>query len=116
MSNYHDLEQIRRLQEVMGSDAASIVAPMLAGMTEAIEEVESGVAAGDLDRAVRAAHSARNDALMLGARPLLDALTELEAAGREYDSARASAALERVREVWPPTRAELEALTSTAHP
>jgi HPt (histidine-containing phosphotransfer) domain-containing protein len=116
MGNYHDLEQIRRLQEVMGSDAAGILAPMLAGMTETIEEVEAGVAAGDLDRAVRAAHSARNDALVLGARPLLDALTELEAAGREYDSAGAGAALERVRVVWPPTRAELEALTSKSRP
>jgi HPt (histidine-containing phosphotransfer) domain-containing protein len=107
MSDYHDLEQIRRLEEVLGSDTASIVTPMLAGMTEAIDQIEAGVAAGDLDRATRAAHAARNDALMLGARPLLDALTELEAAGRELDQARANEALLRVRDVWPPTRDEL---------
>jgi HPt (histidine-containing phosphotransfer) domain-containing protein len=116
MSDYHDREQVRRLQEVMGSDAASIVAPMLAGMTEAIEAIEGGVAAGDLDRVTRAAHAARNDALMLGARPLLEALTELEAASREYDEARAGAALDRVREVWPPTRAELTSLAAPSHP
>ncbi|HTX08233.1 MAG TPA: hypothetical protein VME22_06455 [Solirubrobacteraceae bacterium] len=112
MNAYHDLEQIRRLQGVLGSDAASIVAPMLAGLTKAIEEVEAGLAAGDLARATRAAHAARNDALMLGARPLLEALTELEAAGREFDQARADEALLRVREVWPPTRDELAAASN----
>jgi HPt (histidine-containing phosphotransfer) domain-containing protein len=112
MSEYHDLEQIRRLQDLMGSDVASIVAPMVASMTKAIEEVEAGMSAGDLERATRAAHAARNDALMLGARPLLDALTELEAAGREFDEIRAADALSRVREVWPPTRDELAASTN----
>jgi HPt (histidine-containing phosphotransfer) domain-containing protein len=107
MSTYCDLEQIRRLQDVMGSDVASIVASMLAAMTEAIEEVEAGMAAGELDRATRAAHRCRNDAMMLGARPLLEALTELEAAGREYDEGGATEALGHVREAWPPTRDEL---------
>jgi HPt (histidine-containing phosphotransfer) domain-containing protein len=109
MSAYCDLDQVRRLQDVMGADVASIVASMVAAMTEAIEEVEAGMAAGELDRVTRAAHRCRNDAMMLGARPLLKALTELEAAGREYDAGRATQALGRVREVWPLTRDELAA-------
>jgi HPt (histidine-containing phosphotransfer) domain-containing protein len=109
VSAYFDLERIRRLQDVMGSDAASIVASMLTSMAEAIDELESGMAAGELERATRAAHHARNDAMMLGARPLLEALTDLEAAGRDSDEARATAALEQVRAVWPTTRDELKA-------
>jgi HPt (histidine-containing phosphotransfer) domain-containing protein len=107
MSAYFDLERLRGLEDVMGSDAGAIVSSMLTGMTEAIDEVEAAMAAGEPDRAARAAHRCRNDAMMLGARPLLEALTELEAAGREYDEARATVALERVRAVWPPTRDEL---------
>jgi HPt (histidine-containing phosphotransfer) domain-containing protein len=113
MSSYIDLEQILRLQGVMGSDAAGIVTPMLTSMTESIGEIEDAIAADDLDRMTRAAHRCRNDALALGARPLLKALTELEAAGREYDEGRARQSLMRVHEVWLPTRAEL---ASTANP
>ena len=109
MSSYYDLEQVLRLQGVMGSDVAAIVAPMLASMAEAIDELQDAVSAGDLDRATRAAHRCRNDALVLGARPLLKALTDLEEAGRAYDETAATQALVRVREVWPPTRDELTA-------
>jgi len=107
MSAYCDLERIRQLQDVMESDTEAIVASMLADMSDAIGQVEDAMAAGDLDRATRAAHRCRNDAMMLGARPLLQALTDLEAAGRDADEARAAAALERVRTVWLPTREEL---------
>ena len=113
MSSYYDLEQVIRLEGVMGPDVPSIVAPMLASMTEATDEIESAMAAGDLDRVTRAAHRCRNDAMVLGAHQLLRALTDLEAAGREYDKTRAAEALARVREVWPPTRDEL---TEVANP
>ena len=82
MSDYIDLGRIGELEEVMGTDAAAIVSSMLDNMTTAIDEVEHAIAAGDLDRATGAAHRCRNDALMLGAQPLLTALTDLEAATR----------------------------------
>jgi len=109
VSDYIDLGRIGELEEVMGADAAAIVSPMLDNMTAAIDEVELALVAADLDRATAAAHRCRNDALMLGARPLLNALTDLEAATRGSDQTRAAAALERVRLVWPPTRDELAA-------
>lgn len=112
MSSYTDLEQIRRLQEVMGSDARDIVASMLGSLTRAIEQVEAAIKAGELDGATRAAHAARNDAMTLGARQLLEALTDLEAATRDWDAPRAGAALERVQAVWPPTRDELRGATN----
>jgi len=107
MSSYTDLEQIRRLQELLGSDARDIVASMLRSLTGSIEQVEAAMKAGELDGAIRAAHAARNDAMTLGARQLLEALTDLEAATRDWDARRAGAALERVQAVWPPTRDEL---------
>jgi HPt (histidine-containing phosphotransfer) domain-containing protein len=109
VNDYTDLERIGELEDVMGADASAIVSSMLESMTVAIDEVEQAMAAGQLDRATRAAHRCRNDALMLGARQLLAALTDLEAAARETNEAEAGAALERVRRVWPPTRDELVA-------
>ena len=69
----------------MGAEAPAIVSSMLDNMTAAIDEVEHAVGDGDLDRATSAAHRCRNDALMLGARQLLAALTDLEAATRQAD-------------------------------
>ena len=112
MTSYYDLEQILRLQGVMGSDVAAIVTPLLASMTEAVDEVQDATAAGDLDRVTRAAHRCRNDAMVLGAHQLLRALTSLEDAGRDYDEARVTEALARVREIWPPTRDELASLAN----
>ena len=109
MTDYIDLQRIGELEDLMGADAAAIVSSMLDNMTTAIDEVELAMGAGDLERATSAAHRCRNDALMLGARQLLAALTDLEAATRESDEAGAGAALGRVRLVWPPTRDELAA-------
>ena len=113
MSAYFDLTRIAELQTVLGADTEKILASMLASMTKAIELAESALAAGELDDATGPAHRARNDALMLGAEQLLTALTELEAAARDADQARAAAALARVREVWPPTRHELAAIAGS---
>jgi hypothetical protein len=107
MTTYVDLERIRELQDVMGAEAGKIVASMLRTMTAAIDEVEAAFAACELDRATQAAHLGRNDALMVGAKPLLDALTELEAASRDHDELRAREALDGLRAVWPATRDQL---------
>jgi len=109
VNDYVDLGRIGELEDVMGADAVAIVSSMLENMTAAIDELERAMGAGELDRATQAAHRCRNDALMLGARQLLGALTELEAATRAADESGAGAALARVKEVWPPTRDELAA-------
>lgn len=114
MNAYFDLSRISALQRVMGSEASAIVATILRSMSSAIEQVESATAAGELDGATRAAHTARNDALMVGAGQLQEALSELEAATRNWDEDGAQAALERVRQVWPPTRDGLAAVAGTA--
>jgi HPt (histidine-containing phosphotransfer) domain-containing protein len=110
VSAYVDLTRISELQEIMGAEGGSIVASMLSSLTGAIERLDAAVADAELDQAIQAAHAARNDALMLGAAQLQAALTDLEAAARDFDQSRTSTALERVREVWPPTRDQLAGL------
>lgn len=107
MSDYFDPARIAQLQQILGDEADAMVASMLASLTEAIGRLQETMAGGELEPAIQVAHSARNDALMLGAGPLQTALSELEAAARDADDPRARDALERVRAVWPPTRDEL---------
>jgi hypothetical protein len=107
MTTYVDLARIAELQDVLGAEVATIVASMLRTMTAAIEEVEAAFAGGELDRVTQAAHLCRNDALMLGAKPLLDALTALESASRDDDESRAREALDGLKAVWPATREQL---------
>jgi hypothetical protein len=110
VSAYFDPARIAQLEQVLGSDAASMVAAMLASLAAAIERVEATVDAGELAPAVQAAHAARNDALMLGADALQSALSDLELAARDADESRTRDALGRVLAVWPPTRDQLAAL------
>jgi len=107
MTTYFDLDRIAELQDVMGARPGAIVASMLRNMTAAIDEVEAAFDAGELDRLTQAAHLCRNDALMLGAKPLLEALTALEAASRDHDESRTREALDGLRAVWPATREQL---------
>lgn len=112
MSAYFDPDRIAQLKQVMGSEATTMVASMLASLTRAIERLDAAMAAGELEPAIQAAHAARNDSLMLGAAQLQAALRDLEAAAREFDDARARAAFERVRTVWPPTREEIAGIAA----
>jgi HPt (histidine-containing phosphotransfer) domain-containing protein len=109
LSAYFDPARIAQLEQVMGAAAGTMAASMLSSLTGAIERLEAAIAAGERDPAIQAAHAARNDALMLGAGQLQAALSELELAERDGDEARTREALERVRLVWPPTRADLAA-------
>jgi HPt (histidine-containing phosphotransfer) domain-containing protein len=107
VSAYFDPARIAELQDVLGADTQAILSSMLTSMTVAIAQLEAAVDAGEHERAIQAAHRARNDALMLSATRLQAALTELEAAARSADEPATREALERVRAVWPPTREEL---------
>jgi hypothetical protein len=102
-----ELERLAQIQEVMGAKLPQIVDGMVASMTTAIEQVEEAMRTGALDCAAKAAHACRNDALMIGAKQLLIALTGLETAARDGQEALARQQLIALREAWPETRAEL---------
>ena len=71
-----ELGRLAQIQEVMGTAVPELVGGMLESMRAAIEQVELAMSAGRLDHAAKASHACRNDALMVGARQLLVALTE----------------------------------------
>jgi HPt (histidine-containing phosphotransfer) domain-containing protein len=103
-----DLERVAKLEDILGSELSEILASIVAGMEEQIKRAEEAPAEGRLRDVTQAAHRCRNDALMVGAQPMLAALSELEDASRGNRLEEARAAMQRLREVWPETRSELQ--------
>jgi len=105
-----DLTRLAKLQPLLGSRLPEIVTGLVRELGVAIDELGRAVTAGDLDAAARAAHAARNSALMLDARPLLNALRELENAARAGRSDTVTTSLVGLREGWRKLLAGLEQL------
>ena len=93
-------------------ELGDVVNSLVRSVSLEIENVDRALAADRAHDAVHAAHRARNDGLMIGAEPLLAALSEVETASSRGELEVAREALERVREVWPETRVELERCVS----
>ena len=107
MSSELDLSRLAELQELLGADLSAIVATLLTELDTAIADIETGLAAGDLRQVAQGAHSARNSALMIDARPLLDALAHLEAGARAGELAATRTAHGELEMAWAPLRARL---------
>jgi HPt (histidine-containing phosphotransfer) domain-containing protein len=103
-----DLERVAKLEDILGSELPEILASLAAGMEEQVQRAEEALADGRLPDVTQAAHRCRNDALMVGAQPMLAALSDLEDASRGDRLEEAHAAMQKLREVWPETRSELQ--------
>jgi HPt (histidine-containing phosphotransfer) domain-containing protein len=108
VSSALDLERIAEVSRLIGSDLEGMLISLVQSMARSIEDLERAIADADLEGATQAAHRCRNDALIVGARELLAALTSLEAHSRNLQLGPARDALEPVRRAWPAARAELE--------
>jgi HPt (histidine-containing phosphotransfer) domain-containing protein len=109
-----DLARVSRLEDLLGAKLSEILASLLRSMAAQIETIEQALAAARPEDAVQPAHLCRNDALMVGAEPLLAALTDVESAGRSNRLEPARAALARLQSIWPATRDELERIARLA--
>jgi HPt (histidine-containing phosphotransfer) domain-containing protein len=103
-----DLERVAKLESVLGSDLPEILASLVASMSARVAQAEEALADGRLQDVTQAAHGCRNDALMVGAQPMLAALNDLEDASRADRLQDACGAMQRLRDVWPETRDELQ--------
>jgi HPt (histidine-containing phosphotransfer) domain-containing protein len=108
-----ELQRLVQLEEVMGTRLPDIVRRVIESLDGAIAQLEDALAAGELDAAAKAAHAARNDALMVGAKTLLVSLTEVETAARDGQAESTARALLGVRDAWPRTRDELDRVASS---
>jgi HPt (histidine-containing phosphotransfer) domain-containing protein len=102
-----DRERVVELEQLMKEPLAELVAELAQSMDESIERARAALGHGDLDTTARAAHRCRNDALIVGAGPLQQALGTLETAARASETPAAESALEAVVDAWSKTRPEL---------
>jgi hypothetical protein len=105
-----DAGRLRDLSVFTRAELRPICLGSIGAIAEQFEALDRALAAGQLESAGEVAHSARNEALLVGARELSDALATLESAAREGESARVQKAAELARELWPETRAAISAL------
>jgi hypothetical protein len=78
-------------------------------LTSAVTRIEEGLESGDLAEVAAAAHAARNSALMIDAKPVLQVLKQLEFCARNDRPDDAVVAGARLRRAWPRLRRQLEA-------
>jgi hypothetical protein len=102
-----DLARLAELPAALGRELPEIVAILLRELTVAFADLHAAIQSGDLVAARRAAHSARNSALMIGAQPLLAGLADLEAHARAGDIAGVQIVHDGLRERWPMLRVRL---------
>jgi hypothetical protein len=101
--------RLRQLQEHLGAGLAEIVATLIAQLDTATAGIEAGLASNEMDAVAVAAHAARNSALLLDARPLLDALRTVEIGARDHEPEVARSGLTQLQAAWPALRQRLEA-------
>ena len=107
MADELDLSRLAELQQLLDSGLPQIVDTLVKELDRALEAIGRALGDGDLAAAALAAHAARNSALMIDARPLLDCLDALESSARRDDADGAREAQRRLEETWPPLRAQL---------
>jgi HPt (histidine-containing phosphotransfer) domain-containing protein len=103
-----DVDRVAKLEGILGADLGQIVASLVASMATQVDRAEQALQAERLQDVTQAVHQCRNDALMVGAQPLLARLNDVEHASRRGRLQETRAAMQRLREVWPETRDELQ--------
>ena len=105
-----DLSRLEELQDLLQADLPELVTQLTTRLSDALNRIDSAFAADDLGAVADAAHAARNEALMLGARRLLKALEAVELNARDGQSLAAREALAAVNLLWPDVRAALRSV------
>jgi hypothetical protein len=113
MADELDLTRLAGLAELLDSELPQIVETLVEELTRALGAIGAALADDNLSAAALAAHAARNSALMIDARPLLDCLDALESSARRADPSGAREAQRRLDNTWPPLRSQLH--SAAAH-
>jgi hypothetical protein len=116
MADELDLSRLAELQGLLDSGLPQIVETLVEELTRALEAIGPALDGGDLVTAGLAAHAARNSALMIDARPLLDRLDALESSARRDDADGARDAQRRLGETWPRLCAQLRRAAAESKP
>ncbi len=107
-----DARRLSQLQVFSKSELNQIGLDSIKAIGEHLEALNAALTAGDLDRVADAAHRARNETLLVGARELGEALAAVEQAAQRCSMSRVREGTAAAQSLWPPTRAALAELVA----
>jgi HPt (histidine-containing phosphotransfer) domain-containing protein len=106
-------ERLAQLHVFSEAELRQIMADVIDALEAQLSRIRTSLPARDFAELADAAHRARNEALLIGATDLCDALTSLEQAARSGDPVGSEQAARRAEEWWPDTRGAIEAVRRT---
>jgi hypothetical protein len=105
-----DADRLAQLRVFSQSELQAIAESAATVIADQLKRLERALARTDLSTAADAAHRARNETLLVGARELTDAFAHLEHAAREGNSTGARAAAHHVHAIWPATHDAIDGI------
>jgi HPt (histidine-containing phosphotransfer) domain-containing protein len=99
-----DAERLRDLRIFSRTELGEIGRDAIDVIAAKLEAIERAVGDPDLAAAASAAHRARNETLLIGARELSEALESVETAARAGHASRVREGVAAARALWPATR------------
>jgi HPt (histidine-containing phosphotransfer) domain-containing protein len=105
-----DADRLAQLRVFSQAELHAIAKSALTVIGDQLKRLEGALARTDLSAAADAAHLARNETLLVGARELTDAFADLEHAAREGNCPGARAAARQVNAIWPATHDAIDGI------
>jgi hypothetical protein len=106
-----DAGRLRDLEVFNETELRDIGRGAILALAEQLDALDGALAEGNLPAAAEAAHRARNETQLVGARELSDALGSVEDAARGGRDPLAREAAAAARSLWPSTRKAIERAT-----
>jgi hypothetical protein len=107
-----DADRLAQLRVFSRAELNEIATSAATVIADQLKQLDSALARGDLRTAADAAHRARNETLLVGARELTDGFADVERAARDGNPSRARAAAQRVNAIWPATHDAIDRIAS----
>jgi HPt (histidine-containing phosphotransfer) domain-containing protein len=105
-----DADRLAQLRVFSQAELHVIAEGAATAIRDQLERLQGALAREDLTVVADAAHRARNETLLVGARELTHAFADLEQAAREGNSIAAGAAARQVIAGWPQTHDALDGI------
>jgi HPt (histidine-containing phosphotransfer) domain-containing protein len=105
-----DADRLDQLRVFSQAELQAIATSAATVITDQLKRLDGALARTDLSTAAEAAHRARNETLLVGARELTDAFADLERAARGGNPTRARAAAQQANAIWPATHEAIDGI------
>ncbi len=107
-----DADRLAQLRVFSDAERHEIAKGAATAISAQLDRLERALSILDLGTAADAAHRARNETLLVGARSLTDAFADLEQAARGGEHELAREAARQVRAIWPAARTAIDQIAA----